>query len=347
MQACTDAKTAVNNQPQPFCLSDSLLKNVVLDTVASRPVEYELRLSGKISSNEDKLVKVFPLVGGHVEDLKIELGDYVQKGQVMAVIRSSEVADIEQQMTSAQSGLIVARKNLEVSEDMFTTGLISERDVITARKELQLAEGELRKVKEILNIYGIKQSGVYTVKAPISGFVTEKNVTENMQFRSDNLGSLFTISDLDEVWVLANVFESDISKVRVGQPVCVRTLSYPDRQFMGKVDKIFNVLDPASRVMKIRVKIANKDYLLKPEMFAQVNLSYAGDNTMMALKAQDVIFNKNKNYVMVYNDRCNIETREVIASHTTGDITYIEEGLQAGDRVIGRYQLLIYDALNN
>ncbi|HET7001497.1 MAG TPA: efflux RND transporter periplasmic adaptor subunit, partial [Puia sp.] len=107
-------------------------------------------------------------------------------------------------------------------------------------------------------------------------------------------------------------------------------------------------LDPQSRVMKVRVKIQNKDNLLKPEMFAQIIIRYNDNTTRMpAIPSEAIIFDKNKNYVMVYKDSCNIETREIEIYEVAGKITYIKSGLQLGEKVISKYQLLVYDALND
>lgn len=99
-----------------------------------------------------------------------------------------------------------------------------------------------------------------------------------MAIRADNSNDLFTVSNLNDVWVLANVYESNISKVHLGDNVEVTTLSYPGRVFHGKIDKILNVLDPTNKVMKIRVVLPNPDYALKPEMFTSVNVQSKSDS---------------------------------------------------------------------
>lgn len=347
LQSCSKEHTEAKETPAAFCLTDTLMHQLALDTVRVDQVQNELRLSGKVTYNEDRMVKVYPLVGGNVEDLKVELGDYVQKGQVLAVIRSSEIADFENQLISAQSNLSVAQKNLDVSEDMFKSGLSSEKEVVTARRELQKAEGELNRIREVLRIYGVGKSSLYTVKAPISGFVVEKNVSENMQFRSDNTGNLFTISDLDEIWTIANVYESDINKIKIGYEADITTVAYPDKVFKGHIDKAFNALDPESRVMKVRIKMKNTNFELKPEMFTTVIIRYAEDKKMLQVPSEDVIFDKNRTYVMVYHDRCQVETRPVEVYQRADQTAYILRGLQAGERILSRNKLLVYDALND
>jgi len=344
--SCSDeqpAKEAVDSN----CLSDSMLKLIELDTIKYRQVTTKLLLSGKITENGDKLVKVYPLVGGYVKDLRVELGDYVNKGDVLAVIQSTEIADFQNQLVIAESNLNISEKNLQVTQDMFEGGLSSEKDLVVAKKEYQKAMGELRRIKEVMNIYGVGEFSAYTVKAPISGFITEKFINENMQFRMDNTDQLFTIANLDNVWVIANVFESDIDHVKVGSEVEVTTLSYPDHVYKGKVDKIFNVLDKSSRVMKVRIILDNAGYKLKPEMFASISLlREAGAKSLLAPE-NSLIFDNNKDYVLVYNDACHIDIRPIERIDKIDKNVRIQSGLHEGERVIVKHQLLVYNHLIN
>ncbi|MET4107556.1 efflux RND transporter periplasmic adaptor subunit [Hymenobacter sp. UYP22] len=330
-----------------FTMSDQMLRELKIDTVRNEPVRDELSLSGQIATDGDKTVKVYPLVGGVVEQLSVELGDHVTKGQVLAVIKSGEIADLQNQSSTAGTDLDIARKNLSVLEDQYKAGLASERDVSLARQELRKAQSNVGKSRKQLGVYGVSADGTYTLRAPISGFITEKNVTDHMQFNADNVGNLFTVSNLDDVWIMANVFESDISKVKEGYAADVTTLSYPDKHFTGRIDKVFNVLDPDSKVMKVRVKLSNPGYLLKPEMYAQVKVLNTENQQMLAVPAQCVVFDKDRNFVMVFKDRHHVETREVQLFKTVGDVSYVQTGLKDGEHIIAQNQLLVYDELND
>ncbi|RYU82443.1 efflux RND transporter periplasmic adaptor subunit [Hymenobacter persicinus] len=330
-----------------FTLSDTMLREIKIDTVREQPVRNELTLSGQIATDGDKTVKVYPLVGGVVEQLSVELGDHVTKGQVLAVIKSGEIADLQNQSSAAGTDLDIARKNLQVAEDQFAAGLSSERDVVLARKELQKARGNVGKSRKQLSVYGVSADGTYELRAPISGFITEKNVTDHMQFNADNVGNLFTVSNLDNVWIMANVFESDIAKMQQGYHADVTTLSYPDKLFSGRIDKVFNVLDPDSKVMKVRVRLENPGYLLKPGMYAQIKVRNTEDRAMLAIPAKSVVFDKDRNFVMVFHDKSHIQTREVKIDKTVGDVSYVAAGLKDGEKIIAQNQLLVYDELND
>lgn len=328
-------------------LSDTMMHRIQIDSVQVQPIRSELTLVGKIVADENRVIKVYPLVGGNVETVKVELGDYVHKGQTLAVIRSGEVADLERQSLQAQSALLLAEKNLLVAQDMFESKLTAQPQVVAARQEVDKAKAEVSRIREVFSIYGLGKTSTYTVKAPIDGFVIEKNVNQNMQLRSDNADNLFTIGQISDVWVLANVNESDINQVRLGMKADVQTLSYPDRVFGGKVDKVFSVLDPATKALTIRIRLANTDLKLKPEMHATVTLRYEEGGQMATVPSGAVIFDRSKNYVMVFRSRTDIETREVMLLKSLGKVAYVRTGLKPGERVISQNQLLVYDALND
>ena len=345
--SCKEKLPEADNS-KTFCLTDTMQQKIVIDTVQTETVKNSIALSGKIEANEDKWVKVYPVVGGLVEELKVELGDYVTKGQTLAVIRSSEIADYQGQLAFARSTLKIQEKSLSDAKAMFASGLATQKDVVAAETDLEKAKADLNRMEQTNAIYGSKGNAIQTITAPVSGYVIEKNVTDKMQYKVDGSQPFFTIANLEEVWVMASVFESDIAKIKVGYDADIKVIAYNDKTFTGKIDRIFTILDPQSRVMKVRIKIPNKDNLLKPEMFAQINIKYDdGSNQLPAIPAGAVIFDKNKNYVMVYNDKCNIETREIEIYETIGDTTYIKSGLKEGERIISKYQLMLYDALND
>lgn len=347
--ACSKSAPDENKAPEakPFNLSDQTLKELAFDTVHLEPVRSEQVYSGQVVTNGDKTAKVFPLVGGVVEKLNVELGDHVQKGQVLAVVRSGEIADVQNQNSTAGTDVAIASKNLAVAEDQFKAGLAAERDVVLARQELRKAQSNLGKTQKQLGIYAVSKDGHYDIKAPLSGFITDKNVTQNMQYNDSNVDSFFTIADLDQVWVLANVFEADIDKVKVGYQADITTLSYPDKHFHGVVDKVFNVLDPDSKALKVRVKLDNPGYILKPEMYAQVRILNTTNRKELAVPADAVVFNDNRRYVLVYKSRKEVDTRSVEVTKTVGNVSYVTGEVKPGDVIITKNQLLVFDELND
>ncbi len=346
--ACSkEQKPAVTDKKAAFSLTDTMLARIRTEAVVMQPVRSQLRLIGRVVPDENRVIKVFPLVGGNVRDVRAELGDYVQKGQILAVIQSGEVAGYNSELIQAQAELRLAQKNQQVAKEMYADKLNSERDVLTAQKEVEREAAELIRLKEVLQIYGADQQSGALVKAPISGYVLEKNINRGTQLRSDDANAVFTISQLNEIWVLASVNESDIARIKVGLPAQIQTLSYPDRVFRGVVDKVYNVLDQTTKTMQVRVRLTNEQMLLKPGMNASMTLAFEETGSLPAIPAGALIFDKSKQFVMVFHDRQHIDTREVQIHRSQGTIAYIRSGLKPGEKVITQSQLLIYDALND
>jgi membrane fusion protein, heavy metal efflux system len=328
-----------------FCIPDSLFSSIKVDTIFYRPVINEFRLSGKVSYNQDEVVKIYPLVSGNVLDVKTSLGDYVNKGQVLAVIKSAEMAGFENDLITARSNLAVTEKNFAATEDMFKGGISSEKEYTAAQKELDKAHSELKRAETVLSIYGTDKQTDFIVKAPISGYIVEKFINPNMQIRADNSNNLFTISDLKSVWIMANVYETDISSIKLNEKASITTLAYPDKTFIGIIDKIYNVLDPDNKTLKIRIQLDNKEGLLKPEMFASVIVQEKLNKTLLAMPANSVVFDQNQFWAIIFNSKCDLEARKIEIFSSNRIYSYVNSGLKPGDKIISNLQLLIYNAL--
>jgi cobalt-zinc-cadmium efflux system membrane fusion protein len=330
-----------------YVLPDSLLKTIEIDSVSSSRVMNTLTLTGKVDFNEDNVIKMFPTISGQVSEIKVMPGDYIKQGQILAVIRSSDMAGYSNDFITAKSNLEIARKSLDAANDMYKSGLASQRDQLAAEEGYNQAQSAFEKAKRILNLNGGSMTGEYTLKSPINGFVVDRQVNNNMMIRSDNSTALFTISDLKNVWVMANVYESNISNVKMGDSVNITTLSYPGKIFRGRIDRVMNILDPANKVMKLRIVLANPGYLLKPEMFASVVVNTTENKNMVSIRSRALIFDHSQYYVLVYKSPSNITIRPVQVQSTVGDHTFISEGLTEGERLIGTEALLIYQELNS
>ncbi|MBN8838275.1 MAG: efflux RND transporter periplasmic adaptor subunit [Sphingobacteriia bacterium] len=346
LQSCTH-ETKKSDEKAKYVIADSLLKTINIDTVNICPFVNAITLTGSVDFDQDHQVSIFPLVSGNVQDIKVQLGDYVTTGQTLAVIKSSEMAGYSNNLIIAETNVTATKKQLDAAEDLFKSGLSSQLDVTSAQVNYQQALAQLEMVKRVLKINGNNTQGDYIVKSPISGFVVQKNVTNNTSIRADNGTNMFTISDLKNVWIQANVYESNISKIRLGEPVDVTTLAYPDKVFHGKVDKIVNVLDPSNKVMKVRIVIPNPDFALKPQMFARVTVTEKENKQAICISSKALIFDNSRYYVLVYKGKGEADITPVEVMGTLGDKTYLSSGVKQGDRIIASEANLIYDALNN
>ena len=328
-------------------LTDSLKQVVAIDTVSIQEVTMELTLNGRVTFNQEQVARVYPIFGGTVTEVHAETGDYVQKGEVLAVIRSGEVADYEKQQKDAAQQVLTARRAMDATQDMYVSGIASERDMLQAKQELAAAEAEDKRVKEVFSIYHLLGNSFYQVKSPVAGFIVNKNISKDMQIRSDQSEELFTVSGLENVWVMADVYESDISKVCAGDRVEITTLAYRNRSFGGTIDKVYQVLNDESKTMSVRIKLQNRDYLLKPGMFTNVSVKCkAEDTSMPRIDSHALVFEGGKNYVVTVEPDQRLKIKEVDVYKQLSKECYVRSGLSEGDRVLNNNVLLVYNALN-
>jgi cobalt-zinc-cadmium efflux system membrane fusion protein len=347
LQGCNSEADKKTAEKQQYVIPDSLFKTLEIDTVKNCQVIDAITLTGKVAFNDDNVVKIYPMVSGNIQGIKVMLGDYVHQGDILATIRSSEMAGLSSDLTNAETNLRVAKKNLDATQDMTNSGLSSQKDLLSAQAGYAQAKSELARVNEVLKINGGNTQGSYIIRAPINGFVVEKLVTNSMLIRADNSTNLFTISDLKTVWVMANVYESNIGDVHLNDNVDITTLSYPGKVFSGKVDKILNILDPTNKVMKVRIVLPNNDYALKPEMFTNVTVTSRENKHTLCIPSTALVFDHSQYYALVYKSAADVRIVPVEVVNTVDGKSYISSGLTEGDIIIGSQVILIYDALNS
>lgn len=332
---------------QAYVIPDSLMHRLVIDTVKMSNVTDAIKFNGMVDFNTDKVVNIFPLISGNLQDVAVMPGDYVKAGETLGVIKSAEVNNYNTALVNAETNERLTAKQLEQQKDLFKSGLASQVDITNAEVNYEQAVAARIAAQKILAINGNNKNGEYIIKSPISGFIVQKNVTNDMAIRTDNNQAMFTISDLKDVWVQANVYEENISKVHQGDQVDVTTISYPDKVFKGHVDKLMNVLDPASKAMKMRIVLDNPGYELKPQMFTTVTLNSNENKQALSVSSKALIFDHSQYYVIVIKGRKNVQIRSVRVLGINGKTAYISGGLQLGETVVASDALLIYGSLNS
>lgn len=340
-------KTVVK-EDQPYTLSDTMKHMIQIDSVQMCNVSEELDLSGEVNYDENKVIKIYPRSSGQVLQSPFSLGDKVQAGQVLAVIKSADVAGNYADINSADADVAIAKRQMDNQESLYKNGIASEREYEEAKEDYQKALAEKQKIAAQIQINGgsgATASGTYTLTAPTSGYIVEKKVAQGDFIRPDMGDNLFTISDLKDVWVWANVYEADIAKVKEGTSVQVKTLSYPDKIYTGKIDKISEVLDPTNKALKVRIKLDNADMTLKPQMFATVIVTNPLNEQAVCVSTKALIQQNGKTYVVVYNNDHDMKVAEVSVLKTVGDKTYLNSGLTPGQKVITENEILIFQQL--
>ena len=330
--------------PDPAKEMEQLLSKVVTDTATTNAVKDEILVTGKIVPDEDSQIKIYPMVSGIVRKVNVHSGWYVKSGQVLAELVSGEMAGYSNELATAEASLANAKRDLHLKQDLFASGLASEKDVEEARSEFKRAGSEVHKAEQVLQINGGDREAGYRITTPINGFVIEKKVTEHSHLRPDNNDPVFVIADISNVWAMVNIYESDISHIHQGDSVHLTSLSYPGKVFRGDIEKIYQVLDPETKTMRARINIRNPDLLLKPEMFVSAKVRVVQQHSRVSIPTRSLIFDNNQYYVVV-KEGSKAHIQPVTVAEKMGGRAYISEGLSEHDVVVSSRQLYFYEAL--
>ncbi|GAA4807533.1 hypothetical protein GCM10023231_40930 [Olivibacter ginsenosidimutans] len=331
-------------QQDVSAVSDSIIRHLQTAKVSLDKEDGYVKLNGKIVPDESKEAKIFALASGKISSLNVALGDYVQKGQVLAVLQSSEVANTSNELAIAKADLAVKEKSVKAQKELFDGGLATEREYVEAEMEYKKALAAVSRTEQVAAITG-GDKATYWLKAPISGFLLEKNVTNNSEIRQDNAINLFTIADLTEVWVIANVYEADINHIQLGDSVVMNTLANPKKNYVGKIDRIYHVLDPATRTMQVRVSLGNPNNELKPEMFVTMKVAQAPMGKALTIPSRALIMENSRYYVIVrQQNQLKIQAIELL--NRSADKAYVQ-GLSLHDEVVVNEQVFLYEALSS
>jgi cobalt-zinc-cadmium efflux system membrane fusion protein len=342
-QSCSSPVTEVKNDK--FEITDSLISKLLIDTVQSANNLSVLNFSAKIAANEDLQTEIYPMVSGIVGAVNVKIGDKVNKGQVLAGLSSVEMASFDKELVSAQAELKNAERASSQAEELYKSGLTSAKELEEVKNDLIIKKAELQRAKTALKINGGNTKGSYHLISPISGFIIEKNISSHMQLRPDNETAAFKVADLSSVWAIINVYESELALLKEDDQVEVAVIAYPEKTYPGKIQRIYQTIDNESRVISARVNIENINFSLKPGMMATVKVMAKSDIALPSIKASSVIFDENKNYVLVLDAEKKIRVQPIKIGRKTSNRVYISSGLNTDDKVVASKQIFLFESL--
>jgi cobalt-zinc-cadmium efflux system membrane fusion protein len=319
---------------------------IVLATVVAGPDVSALRLPGVVEANAYNRVAVTPLVSGRVTRVLTELGRTVRAGQPLAEIFSPELADAETRFVSARAELDAHERELERTEKLVEIGSASRQELerLHAEHTAKLAAAESARSR--LELLGLSASAIEhlgppnavgattTVTAPLAGVVTER--TANPGLNVDTTAKLFTVVDLSTVWVVADVYEADFSRVRVGTRASVVTKAFPDAVLRGRVSYIDPQVNPETRTAKVRVEVPNPRQELRLGMFADVTLDAGGRSATVRIPRAAVqnVGNRTVVYMPDPKEPTKFVEREVRLGDRVGNDVAVLSGLRPGDTIV-------------
>jgi len=306
----------------------------------------KLVLPGIVESNPAATAVVLSPVAGRVLEIKVELGDRVRQGQVLAVIDSPDLAQAFDDNDKAADALQLANKNLERQEGQFKLGTASTRDLDQARSDHTQAASEYARTQTRLRVLGVPPDAkTHTrglpITAPVSGSVTALNIARGNML-NDPTQPLMTVADLSTVWVTALAPEKDVAQVAKGEDADVQIGAYPDKVLHGKVLFVSDVIEPDSRRNKLRIAFPNPDTALKPNMFATVTLLGA-TQTRVTVPTSALLMNNDRTSVFVAVEPWTFERRTVETQLEEGPTVALQSGVKAGEQVVVKGGILLND----
>ena len=312
--------------------------------VALEDAVVPLSATAVIEMNMDRSAKISPRVTGKAVRIISSQGDKVKAGQVLAYLDSVELDQTWADYLKAQGKVELARKNLQREETLFEKKISPEKDVLKAKQELGEAEADLNLAKERFRLLGVNVSQFESAKGngnhplipvttPFGGVVIEKTVTQGEVVSSEKV--LFTVADLSTLWVVIDIYEKDISRLRLGTGVKASVTAFPEKTFKGKISYIADVVDEKTRTEKARVTIDNSSGLLKPGMFASVLIeaTSGGTERLIAVPEEAVLIDGTKRYVFIQTAPEKFQRRDIEAGRTLGDRLEVTRGLKEGETV--------------
>jgi cobalt-zinc-cadmium efflux system membrane fusion protein len=339
------ANESANDAAQLFTVPQDQMSHIQVLPVEKTRLQRTLRLTGSVAYNQFKTTQVFPGMGGPVHEILVAPGQVVQAGTPLLTVNSPDYSVARSAYIKAKDALVLAEKNFARSQDLYSHGAIAEADLQAVESARNQAEADMVSAKDALHALGIKDPD-FLVKnpgkttfeipllAPVSGEVVERLVGPG-QLLTSGVTQCFTISDMSEVWVLVNVYQSDLAYVHVGDTVSINTDSYPE-SFHGKISYIAPALDPNTRTLQARIVTENPGRRLKRDMYVTASvLAGVNPNALTVPDAAVLRDTENQPYVYVQAQKNQFARRLVKIGDSNAGRTEITSGLKEGEQVVG------------
>jgi cobalt-zinc-cadmium efflux system membrane fusion protein len=318
---------------------------IAVTPVTTQGVAEGLRLPGVVEPNAYRQVSITPLVSGRVVTVSAQLGDRVRRGQSVAEIYSPEIAEARTKYVAARSMLDAHERELQRTEKLVEIGAASRQELERIHAEHAAQTAEVESARSRLQLLGAdaevsagkpEASATTSVPAPIDGVVTER--LANVGLNVDPSTKLFAIVDLSNVWIIADVYEKDLHRIREGDRATVTMNAFPDRSLEGRVSYIDPQLNSSTRTAKVRVAVPNPTGDLRFGMYAEVVMASAATASALAVPKTAIqnVGDHEVVYLPVANETGKFIERQVRVGHSSGDLVEVLSGLTALDSVVSK-----------
>jgi cobalt-zinc-cadmium efflux system membrane fusion protein len=309
-----------------------------LTQVAEHVATPQLRVTGTVNPDISRAVPVISIATGRVVQIDARLGDTVKKGQLLLKVQSADIAGAFSDYRKAVADEQLAQTQLERSKILFDKGAISLNDLQVAQDTEDKAKVDVETTAEKLRVLGNptldRPTGIVEIRAPISGVITDQQVTNAAGIAGLGSPNPFTISDLEYIWVLCDVYENDLSNVRLGEKADIRLNAYPDQGFSGTITNIGPVLDPNIRTAKVRIQMRNPG-LMRPGMFVTATFHGQKKETRAAVPATAILHLHDRDWVYVPMLNNKFRRTEVVGGDMLpNNMQEVISGIAPGQQVV-------------
>jgi cobalt-zinc-cadmium efflux system membrane fusion protein len=298
----------------------------------------QLRVTGTVNPDISRAVPVISIATGRVVEIDARLGDTVKKGQLLLKVQSADVSGAFSDYRKAVADEQLVQTQLERAKLLYDKGAISLNDLQVAQDTEDKVKVDVETTAEKLRVLGNqtldRPSGIVEIRAPISGVITDQQVTNAAGVAGLGSPNPFTISDLDYIWVLCDVYENDLGNVRLGQKADIRLNAYPDQIVSGTISNIGPVLDPNIRSAKVRIEMRNPG-LMRPGMFVTATFHGRKKETRAAVPAAAILHLHDRDWVYVPMKNSQFRRTQVVGGDMLPDnMQEVVSGIAPGQQVI-------------
>lgn len=331
-----------DEQPKSVTMSVEKQKQhgVVVAAAGKERLGGVISATGKVEVNSDRIAHISPRIPGKIASVKASLGDSVAAGQVLVMLDSLELSEALNRYKQSNTKLLLAKNNMDRVKALVEKKIAARKEILLAESDYQTAMAEQHSNEERLLLYGLSPSDLnrqnskrqlLPVRSVIAGVITEKHAIAGEL--ADPAKSLYTVADLSTVWVLTDINEKELAKIRKGQSAVVSVAAFAERKFRGRINYISDVVDDATRTVKARIEVQNPGRLLKPEMFANVELSLPADSpAVLAVPVSSIQDLEGKKVLFVTENGTEFKPRSVDLGRASGGKVEITGGLKDGER---------------
>jgi membrane fusion protein, heavy metal efflux system len=296
----------------------------------------QLMVTGTVNPDISRAVPVISLAAGRIVEIDARLGDTVRKGQLLLKVQSADISGAFSDYQTAVADEKLARTQLERSKLLYDRGAIAQNDLQIAQNTEDKAKVAVENTAQKLRVLGSptldRPSSLVEIHAPISGVITDQQVTNAAGVNGLASPNPFTISDLSYIWVLCDVYENDLANVRLGEKADVRLNAYPDKVFTGVISNIGPVLDPNIRTAKVRLQMRNPG-LMRPGMFITATFHSRKSEKRAAVTA--ILHLHDRDWVYAPIDNGKFRRTEVVGGDMLpGGMQEVVSGITPGQQVV-------------